>query len=116
MKLYLDDVRDTPEGWERSYTAAECIERLAMGGVTVLSLDHDLAEEHYTSLEVTEEWTCSLDARTGYAVVLWLEEQVRDNPTFAMPKVHLHTMNPVGREHMRKGLERIERMLEERKR
>ena len=34
MKLYFDDERPTPEGWERAYTAPEAIELLKTGRVT----------------------------------------------------------------------------------
>ena len=102
MKVYLDDERKTPEGWHRTYSAQETIELLKTGKVTELSLDHDLAFEHYAG---------KLDSRTGYAVVAWMENEVRDNPDFEMPKVQLHTMNPVGREHMAAGLKRIEEFL-----
>lgn len=105
-KLYLDDVRKTPIGWLRAYTAAECIAMLEKGDIVELSLDHDLSDDHYVG---------KFDAGTGYAVVLWLENKVREDPTFKMPTVHLHTMNPVGREHMRKGLERIDQFIEIRK-
>ena len=61
MKVYLDDVRQAPEGWVRTYTVAETIELLKTGEVVELSLDHDLAPEHYAG---------QLDSRTGYAVEL----------------------------------------------
>ena len=105
MKVYLDDERKTPEGWHRTYTAAETIALLETGRVDELSLDHDLAEEHYAG---------ELDSRTGYAVVVWLESRVNEDPAFRMPIVRLHTQNPVGRASMAAGLERIRRTLLER--
>ena len=41
MKLYLDDVRETPENWVRAYNAREAIEYLKTGKVVEISLDHD---------------------------------------------------------------------------
>ncbi|MBF4323163.1 cyclic-phosphate processing receiver domain-containing protein, partial [Vibrio anguillarum] len=61
MKVYLDDERDTPEGWVRSYWPEEVIELLKSGNVTEISLDHDLGDD---------------DHGTGYDVVLWIEEAV----------------------------------------
>lgn len=42
MKIFLDDERETPETWIRTYTAEQTIEYLKTGLVTQLSLDHDL--------------------------------------------------------------------------
>lgn len=42
MKLFLDDVRQTPIGWQRAETAWETIRFLEHEDVTHLSLDHDL--------------------------------------------------------------------------
>lgn len=104
-RVYLDDCRKAPFGWELVKTAADCIARLEGGDVSELSLDHDLAFEHYSG---------ALDSRTGYAVVLWLENRVREDPSFRMPHVTLHTMNPVGRDHMAAGLLRIEEFIRQR--
>lgn len=103
MKVYLDDVRETPNGWHRTYTAEETIDVLKTGQVTHLSLDHDLTPAHYNG---------ALDSQTGYAVCLWLENEVMENPDFKMPEVTLHTMNPVGRKHMERSLEVIRQYIE----
>lgn len=110
MKVYLDDVRRAPPGWQRAYTADECIEALRSGNVEELSLDHDLAAEHYDESNWqridTHGYTGSLDRanykeKTGYAVVEWMIENG------VWPKlVILHTMNPVGRDNMRRAIER----------
>ena len=44
MKIYLDDVREAPEGWERFYKAGEVMEVLVQdpGRITAVSLDNDL--------------------------------------------------------------------------
>ena len=44
MKVYLDDERSTPDGWVRVYWPEEAIELLKAGGVTEISLDHDLGD------------------------------------------------------------------------
>lgn len=97
MKLYLDDERPTPSGWERAYIAPEAIELLKTGKVTHLSLDHDLGPE---------------EAGTGYDVCLWVEEQVFDrgfdfdNP-FIPPVMTVHSANPVGRQRMESAIKWI---------
>jgi len=40
MKVYLDDERNTPEGWVRTYTVEETIEHLKTRAVAELSLDN----------------------------------------------------------------------------
>ena len=93
MKVYLDDVRDAPPGWQRVYWPDEAITLLAQGGVTDLSLDHDLGD----------------DARgTGYDVLLWIEEAVVLRG-FVPPSIRIHSANPVGRERMQCCLRAIER-------
>ena len=99
MKLYLDDERQTPEGWDRAYTADEAINWLKTGGVTHLSLDHDLGPN----------W-----AGTGYDVVLWVEKKIFeqafdfDNP-FIPPLMTVHSANPVGRQKMELAINMIYR-------
>lgn len=78
MKIYLDDTRDTPEGYYRVFTAPGCISVLREfhEQITHLSLDHDLGEYSWTG--------------TGYDVLLFLEE----NPEFAPPNINIHSANP----------------------
>lgn len=95
MKLYLDDERPTPPGWERAYTAPEAIELLKTGKVTHLSLDHDLGPE---------------ESGTGYNVCLWIEEQVVGfNSPFVPPVMTIHSANPVGRQRMESAIKCIYR-------
>ena len=42
MKLYLDDVRECPQGWTLVKTAPEMIRCLESSEVEEISLDHDL--------------------------------------------------------------------------
>ncbi len=41
MKLYVDDVREVPEGWVLTRTITEAIRLLATMKVDEVSLDHD---------------------------------------------------------------------------
>jgi hypothetical protein len=94
MKVFLDDVRDSPEGWLRTYSVEGTIELLESGFVTELSLDHDLG---------TEE--------TGYDVVKWIEEKVATEG-FVAPEIRIHSANPVGRKRMEQGIESIRKLSE----
>lgn len=85
MKIYLDDERFAPEGWDLIRHPGDCIALIneAWGEVEELSLDHDLGP----------------DVMTGYDVLCWIEEQivVHNRPPFP---VSLHTANPIGRQRM----------------
>jgi hypothetical protein len=94
MKLFLDDERQTPEGWHRVYWPADAIRLLEAGDVTELSLDHDLGD----------------DARgTGYDVIVWIEEAVALRG-FKPPKITIHSANAPAAQKMRAGVEAIERL------
>ena len=94
MKVYLDDERETPEGWVRCYWPDEVIDLIEKGGVTEISLDHDLGD----------------DGRgTGYGVVVWVEAQVFLNG-LDPPKLSVHSANTSARAKMEQGIASIERM------
>lgn len=87
MKLWVDDIRLPPSAaWYWAKTRDQAVARLEQGGVTVLSLDHDLGDEQGTG-------------NTGYSVVCWMEE----NKVFPA-QVRLHSANPVGIANMRRAL------------
>lgn len=100
MKVYLDDERETPEGWVRCYWPDEVIAILKQGSVTHLSLDHDLGD----------------DGRgTGYHVLTWLEEAIATNPDFDAPRyIIAHTANPSAKVKMNAAIRSIYRLLESR--
>lgn len=93
MKVYLDDERETPEGWVRVYWPEEAIELLKAGNVTEISLDHDLGDD---------------DRGTGYDVLLWLEEQVV-LCGMTPPKMRVHSANSSAREKMEAAIGAIEK-------
>ena len=96
MKVYLDDLRPCPEGWVPVRTALEAIALLAAGGVTHLSLDHDLGDDE--------------GAGTGYDVAVWIEEAVALRG-FIPPEISIHSANSVGRQRMAAAIASIERLL-----
>ncbi|QWP75727.1 hypothetical protein J5226_19265 [Lysobacter sp. K5869] len=94
MRVYLDDERDTPPGWVRTYWPDETIALLEGGAVTELSLDHDLGD----------------DARgTGYDVLLWIERAVAERG-FVPPRMAVHSANPAARRRMAAAIEAIGRL------
>jgi len=94
MKIYMDDARETPNGWTRTYTVAETIAALLTCKVTHLSLDNDLGE----------------DELEGYKVLDWLEETVYNNMHFPLPEVTIHSSNASRVEYMHRALKSIERI------
>ena len=56
MKLFVDDLRDCPEGWHVARTVSEAIRVLATMPVERVSLDHDIAFQgrHGIELETFE--------------------------------------------------------------
>jgi hypothetical protein len=101
MKVYLDDERTAPPGWIQVRWPKEIIELIKQGGVEIVSLDHDLADPL-----VTKE-------RTGYDVLLWIEERVATTD-FVPPIIYIHTANCSAKKKMQAALKNIKRLLEER--
>lgn len=93
MKVYLDDERETPRGWTRTYSPQETIELLKTKQVTDLSLDHDLGDD--------------VGIGTGYDVLLWLEEEQYNDPTFPIPNMAVHSANPAGVYRMNQAIKSI---------
>lgn len=83
MKIWVDDVRPAPEGWEWAKTSAEAIDLLVLltspGMLWCpfenMSLDHDLGGDD-----------------TARRIVLWCCE----NDFWPVEKVTVHSANPVG--------------------
>lgn len=101
MKIYLDDLRTAPITWHLVKTADECIEKLQTGQVEELSLDHDLSEEHYLEHFGYQLPSNTKPAKTGLSVVDWMVEN-----NIWPSLIILHTMNPIGRENMKRTIER----------
>lgn len=88
MRLWLDDVRPAPPNWLWVRNYGEAIDALNDLACEEMSLDHDLGP-----------W--GNDEKTGYDVITWLEDQIaRDFYRWPIPRIHLHTQNPVGWQRM----------------
>jgi len=99
MKLYLDDERESPVGWIRVHNVPTLIHMIKNhpGEVDEISLDHDLGDGEMT----------------GYDFMRWLESQVFLGSITCVPKIVLHTANPVGRKNMQLVIDSISRKLSE---
>lgn len=91
MKIYLDDKRTAPDGWIRAYWPSEATSLLKAGGVTEISLDHDLGND---------------ELGTGYDVILWIEEAVITSG-FTPPIIRVHSANTSARVKMILGIQNI---------
>jgi hypothetical protein len=92
MKIWLDDVRVPSSEWIWCKTSKDVIHYLVNCDVSEISLDHDLG----------------LDNETGYDVLTWLEQEVFTNPARSVPKIYIHSANPVGRKKMLAAIAQIE--------
>lgn len=95
-KLYLDDVRPTPEGYDlRAFTAKDAINLIQLYPVSHISFDHDLGDDEKHG--------------TGYTVASWIERQAAENPDFQVPSFHIHSANPVGARAIQRAMESAQR-------
>lgn len=94
LKVWLDDIREAPKGWTRTYTVDETIEQLKTKQVQKLSLDNDLGIERLQ----------------GFKVLDWLEEQVYIDQFFPIPTIFVHSSNAARQEHMSRAIESIHRI------
>lgn len=94
LKVFLDDERQPPEGWQLVRWPDESIALLETGNVTELSLDHDLGDD---------------ERGTGYDVLVWIEEAVATT-TFIPPDISVHSANSSARVRMMAAVHSIERL------
>ena len=116
-KLFLDDERDPREwlphmrwfrdrdpneldDWVWTKTAPQAMAVLEAGGVSEVSLDHDLGE--------------AAEVGTGYDVLLWIEERVALDDAYVAPVVHIHTSNIGARERMESAVRGIASLIAKR--
>ena len=118
MKIYLDDVRTTPEGWTRCFKIEEVQKLLKEEVVTDMSLDHDLGASYlcHNCYDMgTENEACATDCQcichnqpipivtpTGYDLCKWMAE----NDIWPINKPTVHSANPVGRVNMQAVINR----------
>ena len=107
MKLWVDDARPAPQGWESASNYGEAVGILADGQVAEISLDYDL------NLEAVATTPCGIsiatsndDAPTGYDVALWIEDAV-SNGRIPAPTMSCHSTNPAGKQLILKVIKRM---------
>jgi hypothetical protein len=82
--LWLDDVRDAPQGWVHSRSVRQAIQELsARGAPELASLDHDLGD-------------FAGDGGDGFRLVLWMAE----NDVWPLIGIRVHSSNAPGRLRM----------------
>lgn len=97
LNLFLDDLRPTPEGFDRVYTVKECINKIKEFnnnkiGIGILSLDNDLGKNQ----------------KEGRKVVDFIELEFINNPNFILPEfIIVHSSNAVAKQYMSQIIERI---------
>ena len=88
MQLYLDDLRPTPEGFDRVYSYEEFVDYLEKEGLPdFISFDHDLGED-----------------LSGYDCAKYLVEYCLAHQR-PLPDYQVHSQNPVGKENIERLLE-----------
>jgi hypothetical protein len=110
MKLWLDDQYDERKGWfstewQHCRWPTEVIEKIKAGGVTHVSLDHDIGDVTFRDEDRKEI--------TGNDVVTWVEEQVKLHG-LVPPELSIHSANSEGRRRMQAGIDQIAKILAER--
>jgi hypothetical protein len=93
VRVWLDDIREEPEGWLRTRTVEETIEAIEAFDVVELSLDNDLGDT----------------LREGIEVLDWLEERLLCHEILPPPVIHAHTGNPSAGRSMRQIIAKLER-------
>lgn len=102
MKIWLDDVRPAPEGWEWIKLAEEAVEILGEGRVEDISLDHDLGDDYDPDYQIYN---------TGYDVAKWIEQRTAHDYNYFPPRIFVHSDNPVGRANMWAAIQSINRIM-----
>lgn len=95
MKLWVDDVRKAPNGyvWARSVNDAKLFISMSenhpsgFAACEIINIDHDAGDY-------------AKDGGDYIKLLDWLEETGRKYP------IHIHSMNPVGVENMRRIIQR----------
>lgn len=114
--LFLDDVRDSyflhdTRTWTTVRNYNDFVKIIKERGLPkFISFDHDLATEHYPIFEENINFGkpyeipyAKYKEKTGYDCAKWLVEYCLDNK-LTLPDFQVHSMNPVGKENIRKLL------------
>lgn len=96
MKLYIDDIRPAPEGWQQARTVTDAIRILSMFDVEEVSLDHDISY----AVEVAGTQRPFPSPENFTAVAYFLKQRYlyphSSQNSWNVPKVTIHSANPIG--------------------
>lgn len=96
MKIYVDDLRQAPEGWVLARTITEAIRMLAELAVEEVSLDHDIVY-----VDERGQWLGKNHTENYTPVARYIAQM----PKSVRPKiVKIHTSNAVGAEALKQIL------------
>lgn len=90
MRLWIDDLRNPPDGWWWAKTSADAIGAIECLPVQEVSFDHDLGGDD-----------------TAMSVARLIEERAHDG--VRPPTWHIHSANPVGRKNLEAALKSADR-------
>ena len=95
MRLWLDDKRPAPEGWEWIKEAPHALSLIRTGRVVEASLDHDLGDEPWNGYWLL----CQIENDIGLGVA-----------NYTIPVFRIHTDNSVGLKNMLAAINSIKRL------
>lgn len=107
MKLFVDDIRDAPDDtWHVVRTVTEAIRVLFQNQekIKIISLDHDISYP----VEVNGLSRPYPSPETFHAVAYYIATTYSNWSSDFLPKIILHTANPVGAEQMADTLYRFD--------
>ena len=99
LRLYVDDQRPAPAGWELAKTMAEAIDILRTGEGTELSLDYDLGDP---------------GRGNGLQVLKWLESAITRGQ-IRLPRMSAHSGSPLGRRRLEAQIESMQEQFDARR-
>lgn len=94
-KLFVDDERTAPAGWDIAKNYDEAISKLSTHDYDEVSLDHDIASFNSDGREMT-----------GYDIALWLANRKIALGEYVPPIVRCHSANPPGRSNVQSVIDR----------
>lgn len=100
LKLYLDDVRDAPEGYTLYRPADLSVFYMMVPSADVISLDHDLGLD-----------PLGVEYPNGYQVLCVLEGWLHTGKWLpvVLPEFQIHSANPVGIVNMERVIKSMRR-------
>lgn len=101
MKIWLDDIRRPPDqSWtwcDNGHDFDDWLKSEWRDSIKEISFDHDIATFDAYGNEIT-----------GYTCLCWIEKLQFNDTKFKLPKMYVHSANPVGRAKMIRLIERLE--------